>query len=127
MRSVRDEEAAGSNPATLTQLTGHLPRRDVAFSYAVQQHLRAKLPPEPLERLERLVVGDLGVDVHRDVDLRVPQDAHGDPRMHVERGQQSGTGMPHIVHGNAANARLDAASRNDGSGSAARMAYRPGS
>jgi hypothetical protein len=41
---VRDEEAAGSNPATPTQVTGHSPKRDVAFSYAVQQRLRAKLP-----------------------------------------------------------------------------------
>jgi hypothetical protein len=38
---VRDEEAAGSNPATPTQVTGHLPRRDVAFSYAVQQQSTA--------------------------------------------------------------------------------------
>jgi hypothetical protein len=29
---LRDEEAAGSNPATPTQVTGHSPRRDVAFS-----------------------------------------------------------------------------------------------
>jgi hypothetical protein len=28
---LRDEEAAGSNPATLTQVTGHLPGRMVAF------------------------------------------------------------------------------------------------
>jgi hypothetical protein len=37
VRSVRDEEAAGSNPATPTQLTGHSPKRDVAFFYAVRQ------------------------------------------------------------------------------------------
>jgi hypothetical protein len=30
-RLVRDEEAAGSNPATPTQLTGHLRSRMVAF------------------------------------------------------------------------------------------------
>ena len=35
-RFVRDEEAAGSNPATPTQLTGHSPKGDVAFFYAVQ-------------------------------------------------------------------------------------------
>jgi hypothetical protein len=32
------------------------------------------LPPEPLERLG---VRDLGVDVHRHVDLRTSQDPHG--------------------------------------------------
>ena len=57
---LRDEEAAGSNPATPTQVTGHSPRRDVAFSMPysskVQQRLRAKLPPEPLERVECLGV-----------------------------------------------------------------------
>ena len=30
-RSVRDEEAAGSNPATPTQVTGHLRAPQVAF------------------------------------------------------------------------------------------------
>jgi hypothetical protein len=34
---IRDEEAAGSNPATPTQVKGHSPRRDVAIFYAVQQ------------------------------------------------------------------------------------------
>jgi hypothetical protein len=37
------------------------------------------------------------------------QYAHGDPGVHVERGQESGTGMPHVVHGNAADACLGAA------------------
>ena len=54
---LRDEEAAGSNPATPTQVKGHSPTREVAFFSAyspeVQQHPRAKLSPEPLERLER--------------------------------------------------------------------------
>ena len=72
---VRDEEAAGSNPATPTQLTGHSPKRDVAFFYAVQQQGTATAyslaVAEPLERPERLGVGDIGVDVHRDVDLRM--------------------------------------------------------
>ena len=36
-RFVRDEEAAGSNPATPTQVKGHSLIRDVAFFYAVQQ------------------------------------------------------------------------------------------
>ena len=40
--AVRDEEAAGSNPATPTQLTGHSPRWDVAFLYAVQQQVQQR-------------------------------------------------------------------------------------
>ena len=36
-RFVRDEEAAGSNPATPTQVTGHSPFQAVAYFYAVQQ------------------------------------------------------------------------------------------
>ena len=89
-RFVRDEEAAGSNPATPTQVKGHSPRREVAFfdpySSEVQQRLRIELLAEALERLERLGVRDLGVNVHCDVDLRMPQDAHGDARVDVERG-----------------------------------------
>jgi hypothetical protein len=68
-RFVRDEEAAGSNPATPTQVKGHSPMREVALFYAVQQRLRIELLAQALERLEGLGVGDLGVDVHRDVDL----------------------------------------------------------
>jgi len=63
------------------------------YSGKVQQRLRAKLPPEPLERLERPGIGNLGVDVHRHVDLSMAQDPHGNPGMHVEGGQESGTGM----------------------------------
>jgi hypothetical protein len=40
-RWLRDEEAAGSNPATPTQVKGHSPKRDVAFSYAVQRQSTA--------------------------------------------------------------------------------------
>ena len=57
-RWLRDEEAAGSNPATPTQLTGHLRSMRVAFftpySRKVQQRLRAKLSPQPLECVARL-------------------------------------------------------------------------
>jgi hypothetical protein len=44
--------------------------------------------------------GSFGVDLHRDGDLAVPQDAHGDSRMDVERGQQRGTGLAGAVDGN---------------------------
>jgi len=45
------------------------------YSSEVQQRLRIELLAEALERLERLGVGDLGVDVHCDVDLRMPQES----------------------------------------------------
>jgi hypothetical protein len=61
---IRDEEAAGSNPATPTQVTGHSPTKEVAFFFAysckVQQRLPARLSPKPLERLERLREGAPG-------------------------------------------------------------------
>jgi hypothetical protein len=38
---LRDEEAAGSNPATPTQVKGHNPQREVAFSMPVQQRSTA--------------------------------------------------------------------------------------
>jgi hypothetical protein len=40
-RWLRDEEAAGSNPATPTQVTGHLPHRAVAFGSYIQQRSTA--------------------------------------------------------------------------------------
>ena len=43
--------------------------------------------------------GNLGVDLHRDGDLAVPQDAHGDTRMDVERGQQRGAGLSGAMDG----------------------------
>ena len=49
-----------------------------AYSRKVQQRLRAKLgaklSAKPLERLKRLRIGNLGVDVHRHVDLCMAQD-----------------------------------------------------
>jgi len=127
VRVVRDEEAAGPNPATPTQVTGHSPAGRWPFpmprSCKVQQRLRAKLPPQPLERLERLSVGDLGVDIHRHVDLRMAQDPHGHPGMHVEHGQQSGTGMSCTVMRRTPALTQRVSKRR--SGSAAGMAYRP--
>jgi hypothetical protein len=99
---LRDEEAAGSNPATPTQVKatpkGGMWPLSMPYSSKVQQRLRAKLPPEMLERAECPGIGDLCVDVHRHIDLRMAQDAHSNPRIHVERG----TCVPHIVNGDAA-------------------------
>jgi hypothetical protein len=47
-----DEEAAGSNPATPTEVKGHSPTREVAFSdphsSELQQRLRIELLAEAL-------------------------------------------------------------------------------
>lgn len=40
-----------------------------------------------------------GVDLHRDSDLAVPQDAHRDSRVDVERGQQRSAGLAGAVNG----------------------------
>jgi hypothetical protein len=52
---------------------------------------------QALERLQGVRVGDLGVDLHRDVDLRMPQDAHRDSGMDVEGGEQGGAGPPGVM------------------------------
>ena len=74
-RFVRDEEAAGSNPATPTQVKGHSHRRKwpfpMPYSSKVQQRLRTKLPPEPLERSKRLSVRDLDLASRSRIRLRV--------------------------------------------------------
>ena len=46
--------------------------------------------PEFPERFEGGGRRDLSVDLHRDGDLAVPQDLHGNTRMHIERCQQGG-------------------------------------
>ena len=55
---LRDEEAAGSNPATPTQLTGHSLPGDVAFLYAVQQQVQQR--PTPLTVLPTPVSSVMG-------------------------------------------------------------------
>src|SRR5215475_2790047 len=64
---------------------------------------------KPLSELpKRLTSGgwrDLGVDLHRDGDLAMPQDLHGNPRMHVERSQQGAAGLPGAVARDPGNAR----------------------
>src|SRR6478609_536136 len=64
---------------------------------------------EPVAELAERVTGGVrrgfGVGLHRDGDLAVPQDAHGYTRVHVERGQQRGTGLAGAVHGDPGNPR----------------------
>src|ERR1039457_414048 len=79
------------------------------YSSEVQQRLRIEVLAQAPERLEGLGVGNLGVDVHCDVDLCVPKDAHGHAGMHVERGEQRGACMSRVMDGDAPNARLGAA------------------
>lgn len=58
---------------------------------------------EPVAELaERVTSGirrGLGVDLHRDGDLAMPQDAHRHTRVDVERGQQRGTGLAGAMDG----------------------------
>jgi hypothetical protein len=74
----------------------------------VQQRLRIELLTQPLQRFQGVGVGDLRIDLHRDVDLRVPQDAHGDPGMDVQRGEQGGARVSSVVDLDPPNARLPA-------------------
>jgi hypothetical protein len=110
-RLLRDEEAAGSNPATPTssRATRDLrgwPRCVSYSSKVVQQRLGAELPREPPERPERVRIRDLGVHIHRHVDLRMTQDAHGHAWVHVERCQECGARVPNLMNRDAADARF---------------------
>jgi len=58
----------------------------------VQQWLPIQLLSEPTQRVAGDLIGYVGVDLHRDSDLAVPQDAHCHPGVNVERGEQGRAG-----------------------------------
>ena len=60
--------------------------------------LAAQPLAELLERITGVGRGYLGVDLHRDGDLAVPQDLHRYARMHVESGQQGPACLAGAVH-----------------------------
>jgi hypothetical protein len=62
--------------------------------------------PETLECIACLLIGDLRVDLHRDLGVGVPQDLHGDSWVHVQIGKQGSTTTPGIVHSDPSCARL---------------------
>jgi hypothetical protein len=49
-------------------------------------------------------VGNLGADLHRERDAAVSEDAHGDARKQVERGQQRAAGPARVVNRDPADA-----------------------
>ncbi len=49
------------------------------YSSEVQQYAIIRGFPETLERVARLLVGDLRVDLHRDLEVGVPEDLHRHP------------------------------------------------
>jgi hypothetical protein len=49
---------------------------------------------------------DVGVQVRRHGELRVPEDLHHHSRWHVLRKQQRGAGVPQVVEANAASPAL---------------------
>ena len=51
----------------------------------------------------------MGVDLHDHSDLRVAQDLHNLPGMHVEINQQCGAGAPPVVHRDLADPGLGTA------------------
>ena len=59
----------------------------------------AQLVTEPLERFPRRPVGHLDVDLHRERDLAMPENRHGDARVHVERGQPRAACPARVVDG----------------------------
>ena len=50
----------------------------MGYSSEVQQQLRIELPAEALERLKCRGDRHLGIDIHRHIDLRMPEDSRGE-------------------------------------------------
>src|SRR4029077_11856227 len=71
-------------------------------------------PAEPLKAKtwpnSGLSVRHLGVDVHRHIDLCMPQDSYGNPRMHIQSSEQRRTRVPHVMHSDLPDGSLGAAS-----------------
>ena len=62
--------------------------------------LRPMQPQQPVHASHRFpttLVGDVGVDVHRDGDLRVTEDLHRDARRHTCGEQERGARVPGVV------------------------------
>jgi hypothetical protein len=58
------------------------------------------------QRVTGAGTGDLGVDLHRDGNLAVPQDLYSDARVCIERSEQRSTGAPGVVDLDVADASL---------------------
>ena len=88
---IHTEEVTGSIPVSPTQARGRFRLRNRPFVILVQQS-RQKSVTQPLAKLAERVAGrgrrHLGIDLHRDRNLAVPQDLHGHAGMHVQGGQQ---------------------------------------
>src|SRR5690348_4157327 len=57
---------------------------------------------QPPECVPGHLVGNLGVNLHRESDPAVPEDGHRDARMNVERGQERAAGTAGVVKRDAA-------------------------
>lgn len=71
---------------------------------AVAPSLGRAPPQQPVHvphRLPPVIVGDMGVDVHRDGDLRVPKDLPHDAGRHTCGKQERGAPVPGVVQTNA--------------------------
>ena len=85
---VRSQYRPPSSPAGCDRTTGRF--GSWCSSKVQQRSLGIRVEPltELLKRLAGGRRGNLGIDLHRDGDLAVPQDLHREARVHVERGQQ---------------------------------------
>lgn len=69
---------------------------DAAFEETV--HVAHSLAP--------ILVGDMRVDVHRNGDLRMPEDLHHDPRRHASGKQERGASVSSVMQADAAQSRV---------------------
>ena len=80
------------------------------YSSEIQQYSSGQAFTESLEGFAGLLVGNLGVDLHRDREVRMTEDLHGHARMHLEIGEEAAAGSASVVHSDVADASQFASS-----------------
>src|SRR5215218_2371452 len=117
-RFVRDEEVAGSNPVTPTNrvpgqrhtqiLDRSLRAASTAAKYSSTSVQDVSKSPQRITCSGRARVG---VDLHRDRLVGMPQDSHDHARMHIEVNEQRGGSVPGAMNGQPTHSRGLAARR----------------
>jgi len=93
---IHTEEVTGSIPVSPTQLTGRFLSEESAVlsgGSSKRQQRSGEADAELAQGVTSGIGRGLGVDLHRHGNLAVPEDAHRDWRVNIERGQQRGAGL----------------------------------
>jgi hypothetical protein len=111
-RLVHTEEVTGSIPVSPTSSqAGSKSRNRPPLSSGSSKRQQRPSRDQLLAQLAKRFAGGLGrclcIDLHRDGNLAMPQDAHRHTGMDVEGSQQRGAGLPSAVHGDPGNPGRD--------------------